>query len=278
MSESKVKLLKQISNTIRLRVLDIVNRTPGGHIGGSNSVTDILTALYYDVLKHDPKKPEWEDRDYLILSKGHCCLALYSILEKIGYIDNSYLDSYCHNGGKLGGHPKKGDAPGIEATTGSLGHGLSIGNGVAMSHKIQKKPNHVYVVLGDGEMNEGSVWEALMFASQQALDNLTIIIDNNKLESLDLTDNILSIEPLSERLVAFGWHVKRIDGHDYEQLLGSMNQTKRVLGKPTAIIADTIKGKGISFMEGVAMWHHRKLKGNEYEVALKELTGKETDA
>jgi transketolase len=271
MCSSKVESLQKIANEIRLRVLDVVYHAPGGHIGGSNSVTDILVALYYEVLKHDPKRPDWEQRDYLILSKGHCCLALYSILEKIGYTDDSYLNSYCHNGGKLGGHPKKGDAPGIEATTGSLGHGLPIGNGLAMAHKLQQKNNHFYVVLGDGEMNEGSVWEGLMFASQQQLDNLTIVIDNNKLESLNQTNNILSIEPLTERLTSFGWNVNRIDGHDFMQLLTAFDIKNKKENVPTAIIADTIKGKGISFMEGVAMWHHRKLKADEYEIALKEL-------
>jgi transketolase len=273
MDADKIKHLQGVSNEIRLKILDVVFHAPGGHIGGSYSVIDILTALYYEVLRHDPKNPEWEGRDYLILSKGHCCLALYAILEKTGYFDFSYLRSYCDNGGKLGGHPKRGDAPGIEATTGSLGHGLSIGNGIAMAYKIQKKSNHIYVVLGDGEMNEGSVWEALMFASQQSLDNLTIIIDNNKLESLDHTNNILSIEPLEERLHSFNWNVKRIDGHNFSDILQALDVKTLKPNKPMAIIADTKKGKGVSFMEGVAMWHHRKLTPDEYEVALKELGG-----
>ena len=264
--------LEDISKEIRLRVLDIVYRTPGGHIGGCYSVTDILVTLYYGVLNHNPKNPKWTDRDYLILSKGHCCLALYSILERCGYFDKTFLEQYSCDGGLLGGHPKKDDAPGIEATTGSLGHGLSIGSGIAWAHKLKNKSNRVFVVLSDGEMNEGSSWEALMFASQKKLDNLTIVIDNNKLESLDLTDNILSNEPLDERLEAFGWSVKRVNGNKHSEILGAIVPELHQPGKPIAIVADTIKGKGVSFMEGNAMWHYRKLKPNEYEIAVEELT------
>jgi transketolase len=273
MQITDTRKLDEISSKIRLKVLDVVYKTPGGHIGGSYSVTDILVSLYFNTMKHDPKRPEWSDRDYLILSKGHCCLALYSVLEEYGYFNEEYLQSYCHNGGLLGGHPKKGDAPGIEATTGSLGHGLSIGAGIALSHKIKGKSNRIFVVMGDGEMNEGSVWEALMFAPQQKLNNLTVIIDNNKLESLDLTNNILSIEPLEERLASFGWDVRRVDGHNHSELVKSLNNSKEGCHKPIAIIADTVKGKGVSFMENIAMWHHRKIKPEEYEVALKELGG-----
>jgi len=264
--------LEDISAEIRLKVLDIVYKTPGGHIGGCYSVTDILVTLYYGVLNHNPKNPKWTDRDYLILSKGHCCLALYSILERCGYFDKTFLEQYSFDGGLLGGHPKKDDAPGIEATTGSLGHGLSIGTGIAWAHKLKNKSNRVFVVLSDGEMNEGSSWEAMMFASQQKLDNLTIVIDNNKLESLDLTDNILSNEPLDERLEAFGWSVKRVNGNKHSEILGAIVPELHQPGKPIAIVADTIKGKGVSFMEGNAMWHYRKLKPNEYEIAVEELT------
>jgi len=266
-----IKELNKISSKIRLKVLDIVYKTPGGHIGGSYSVTDILVSLYCSVMRHNPKNADWIDRDYLILSKGHCCLALYSILEEVGYFDKTFLQSYCQDGGLLGGHPKKGDAPGIEATTGSLGHGLSIGCGIALAHKIKKKTNRIFVVMGDGETNEGSVWEGLMFASQQKLDNLTVIIDNNKLESLDFTNNILSIEPLEERLTSFGWDVRRVDGHNHSELLKSFSISKKGSNKPIAVIADTIKGKGVSFMENIAMWHHRKLKLEEYKIAKKEL-------
>jgi transketolase len=273
MNSTNIGELEKISLEIRLKILDIVYKTPGGHIGGSYSVTDILVALYYNTMKHDPKNADWIDRDYLILSKGHCCLALYSILEASGYFDETFLQSYCHDGGLLGGHPKKGDAPGIEATTGSLGHGLSIGCGIALAHKIKEKSNRIFVVMGDGEMNEGSVWEGLMFASQQKLNNLTIVIDNNKLESLDLTNNILSIEPLEDRLTSFGWDVRRVDGHNHDELCKSLSSYASTTDKPIAIVADTIKGKGVSFMENVPMWHHRKLKPEEYQIAFQELGG-----
>ena len=271
MKLNDLNTLEDISKEIRLRILDIVFATPGGHIGGCYSVADILVTLYYGVLNHDPKNSKWPDRDFLILSKGHCCLALYSILEKCGYFDKNFLEQYSCNGGLLGGHPKKDDAPGIEATTGSLGHGLSIGSGVAWAHKMKKKSNRVFVVLSDGEMNEGSTWEALMFASQQRLNNLTIVIDNNKLESLDLTDNILSNEPLDKRLEAFGWSVKRVNGNNHGEILTAINPELHQEGKPIAIVADTIKGKGVSFMESNSMWHYRKLKPDEYKIAKKEL-------
>jgi transketolase len=271
MKIGNIKELRKVSSEVRLKVLDVVYKTPGGHIGGSYSVIDILVVLYYNIMKHDPKNSGWIDRDYLILSKGHCCLALYAVLEKTGYFNETFLQSYCHNGGLLGGHPKKGDAPGIEATTGSLGHGLSIGCGIALAHKISTKTNRIFVIMGDGEMNEGSVWEGLMFASQQKLNNLTIVIDNNRLESLDLTNNILSIEPLEERLTSFGWNVARVDGHNHGELCKSLSTLFNTQDKPVAIIADTTKGKGVSFMENVPMWHHRKLKDDEYKNAKLEL-------
>ncbi|MDC0553473.1 transketolase [Candidatus Pseudothioglobus singularis] len=274
MKLTDLNTLEDISKEIRLRILDIVFTTPGGHIGGCYSVADILVTLYYGVLNHDPKNSKWPDRDFLILSKGHCCLALYSILEKCGYFNKNFLEQYSCNGGLLGGHPKKDDAPGIEATTGSLGHGLSIGTGIAWAHKIKKKSNRVFVVLSDGEMNEGSTWEALMFASQQRLNNLTIVIDNNKLESLDLTDNILSNEPLDKRLEAFGWSVKRVNGHKHDEIFTAINPELHHKEKPIAIVADTIKGKGVSFMEGSPKWHYRKLKLDEYKVAQDELKRK----
>jgi transketolase len=260
-----------ISSSIRLKILDIVKKAPGGHIGGCYSVTDILVSIYFGLINHDPKNPNWPNRDYLILSKGHCCLALYTILEKCGYFNKSVIEQYSCNGGLLGGHPKRGDVPGIEATTGSLGHGLSIAAGIAWAHKMNKKTNRVFVVLSDGEMNEGSSWEALMFASQHKLDNLTIIIDNNKLESLDLTNNILSNEPLDERLNSFGCSVSRVNGHIHSEIIEAAAPNAHQSGKPIAIVADTIKGKGVSFMENNSKWHYRKLKGNEYEIAKEEL-------
>ncbi len=263
--------LESLSREIRLKILDIVFYSGGGHIGGSYSVTDILVTLYHEILKHDPKNAEWSERDFLIFSKGHCCLALYTVLNQCNYFSDALLDSYSKDGGKLGGHPKKGDAPGIEATTGSLGHGLAIANGIALSLKLKNKMNRVFTVMSDGEMNEGSVWESIMFAVQHKLDNLVLIVDNNNQISLDKLTNILSVEPLDKRFESFGWSVKRINGHDHSEIIDSLKSIPIETGKPTVLVADTIKGKGVSFMEGVTKWHYRGPNDEEYELAKREL-------
>ena len=263
--------LEALSRDIRLKILDIVYKAGGGHIGGCFSVTDILVTLYHRILKHEPSKPDWEDRDFLIFSKGHCCLALYTVLNQCNYFSDRLLKEYSQNGSNLGGHPKKGDAPGIEATTGSLGHGLAIANGIALSAKIKNKDNKVFTVMSDGEMNEGSVWESIMFASQQKLDNLTLIVDNNNQISLDKLSNILSVEPLDQRFKSFGWSVSRVDGHSHNAILNALKKTPKEIEKPLVVIADTIKGKGVSFMEGVTKWHYRGPTDQEYRMAKEEI-------
>ena len=263
--------LEALSRDIRLKILNIVYKSGGGHIGGSYSVTDILVTLYHRILKHDPLRPDWDERDFLIFSKGHCCLALYTVLNQCNYFSEDLLKEYSQNGSNLGGHPKKGDAPGIEATTGSLGHGLAIANGIALSTKIKNKANRVFTVMSDGEMNEGSVWESIMFASQQKLDNLILIVDNNNQISLDKLSNILSVEPLDKRFKSFGWFVSRVDGHNHNELLSVLNELPKEKDKPTVIIADTIKGKGVSFMEGVTKWHYRGPSEEEFRIAKKEI-------
>ena len=263
--------LPEISRSIRKQILEIIYIAKGGHIGGCYSVTDILVTLYFSIIKHNPSDPSWEDRDYVILSKGHCCLALYTVLNQSGYFDKSLLNTYSKNGGRLGGHPKIGDAPGIEATTGSLGHGLGIGNGIALATKLKRRSNKIFVVMSDGELNEGSVWESIMFAAQNKLDNLVAIVDNNNQISLDKLDNILSVEPLDKRFESFNWSVIRLNGHDFDELEKGLNQIPRETGKPLFIIADTIKGKGVSFMEGVTKWHYRGPDDKEYQAAKEEL-------
>ena len=263
--------LKKIATEMRLVILDLVKSAKGGHIGGSYSVIEILTVLYHRVMRYRIDEPNWELRDRLILSKGHCCMALYSMLYSIGMISEETIYSYYQNGSKLGGHPKLGDVNGIEATTGSLGHGLALGLGMGLAHQLDDNPTHIYIVLGDGEMNEGSVWESLMAAPQQKLLNVTIIIDSNKLESLDSVENILSIEPLGERLESFGWRVSEVDGQDCQQLIDAFESKTQYDTAPHAIIAHTQKGAGVSFMEGVSMWHHRPVKLEEYEQAKSEL-------
>lgn len=250
----------------------MVIKAKGGHLGGAFSVLEILVALYLGgVLRYDPKRPEWEERDRLILSKGHSCMALYNVLARAGYFPIEMLDEYCEEGGILAGHPEHDMVPGVEATTGSLGHGLPIAVGLTMGAKLTRKDWKVYCILGDGECNEGSVWEAFMAGPQFKLHNLVAIIDSNKLESLDLVENILSIEPLGERLRNFGWDVHEVDGHDIAQLLTVLRSTPKVTEKPTAIVAHTIKGRGVDFMEGVAKWHHRKLTTEEAQASRTQI-------
>ena len=262
--------IKDVALEIRKNVFKMACRANGGHIAPAFSVTDIIAELYFDeILRYDAKNPFWEDRDFLILSKGHGVLALYSALAMTGYFPMEELSTFCHINSRLGSLAKAGSVPGIEATTGSLGHGLSYGVGIALANKIDNKDNKVYVILGDGECQEGSVWEGIMSASHHQLDNLTIIIDNNKLQAMDSVDNIMSINEFSSKLSAFGLDVIEIDGHDFNELHEAF--CKKVIDRPKAIIANTIKGKGISFMENIPIWHYRIPNEQEMEIALKEL-------
>lgn len=260
-----------LSKKIRRYVLDIVYRTKSAHIGSSLSVVEILVSLYFKVLKNAPAKSDAANRDRFILSKGHSCPALYAVLTERGFINEEDLKSFAINGGVLGQHPDRDLSKGIEVSTGSLGHGLSIGVGMALAAKKDGKDHKVYVLMSDGELNEGSVWEAVMFASHHNLDNLIAIVDCNKIQALGNTKDVINLEPLFEKWLSFGWDVKEIDGHDYSQLFetfGGVPFTKR---KPSVIIANTIKGKGISFMEGKLLWHYRSPNDEEYKTALKEL-------
>jgi transketolase len=213
-----------IADQIRLRIINMVVRANGGHLGGSFSVLEILVALYLGgILRHSPANPGWEQRDRFILSKGHSCMALYNVLAEAGYFSRESLETYCEEGSIFAGHPEHDLVPGVEATTGSLGHGLPISVGLAMGAKLTKQDGRVYCILGDGECNEGSVWEAFMAGPQFKLNNLVAIIDSNKLESLDRVENILSIEPLGDRLTSFGWDVVQIDGHDFEEIFKALD-------------------------------------------------------
>ena len=265
------KALALKANELRLNILEMVIAAGGGHIGGSFSVIDILTALYLRVLRHDPENPEWSERDRLVFSKGHCCLALYNVLAECGYFPRENLQRYCVDDGLLAGHPERELVPGAEATTGSLGHGLPIAVGMAIARQLDDGGHRIFCVLGDGECNEGSVWEALMAGAQYNLDCLTAIVDSNKLESLGRVTDILSIEPLGDRLQAFGWAVREIDGHDMDEILGALEALPFEPGKPSAIVAHTVKGKGVSFMENQTPWHYRGPNAEEAVVARREL-------
>ena len=263
--------LERIASRLRQDILDMVIRANGGHIGGSFSVIDILTVLYMNILKHSPQNPSWELRDRLLFSKGHSCLALYTVLAECGYFNKKRLEEYAIDGGSFAGHPEREFIPGVEITAGSLGHGHSLGVGIALAGQIDKKDYRVFIVSSDGELNEGSTWEAIMSASQYNLANLTLIIDYNKYISLGKINSIMSIDPLKERLESFGWAVSEIDGHNMSEIVTCLDNLPLQEDKPSAIIANTIKGKGVSFMENVSMWHFRAPDINEAKVAKQEL-------
>ena len=263
--------LEKIASGLRLEILDMAIRAKGGHIGGAFSVIDTLTVLYMNILNHDPQNPSWESRDRLLFSKGHSCLALYTVLAECGYFKKQLLEKYAVDEGAFAGHPEREFIPGVEITAGSLGHGHSLGVGMALAGKIDSKDYRVFVVSSDGELNEGSTWEAIMSASQYNLDNLTIIIDYNKYISLGTINSIMNIDPLKKRFESFGWAVNEIDGHNMGEIVSSLEKIPYNKDKPSAIIANTIKGKGVSFMENVPMWHFRAPSPEEAILARKEL-------
>ena len=267
--KKQIKSLELTSKKLRRRILNVATGK-GGHIGGSFSALDIILTLYKNVLNINLEDPKWSERDRFILSKGHCSLALYAVLEEIGFLEPNELDNYTLKGSRLAGHAEHFEIPAIEMTTGSLGHGISCAAGMALAAKISGNNWKVFCVVGDGECNEGSVWETLLFAAQQNLKNLIIIVDNNKMESLDLTKNILSIEPLAEKFTSFNFEVREIDGHNYKEIFVALT-TQPKFNKPVIIVANTVKGKGVSFMENTAMWHYRAPNEAELKNGLAEL-------
>lgn len=263
-------MIDNIALKIRQEVFKMACNANGGHIASAFSIADIIAELYFNkILRYDAKKPQWDNRDIFILSKGHGVLALYAALSMAGFFPKEELLTYCRMGTKLGGLAKLGSVPGIEATTGSLGHGLSFGVGIALANKVNKSTSKVYVLLGDGECEEGSVWEAFMSIIHHSLKNLITIIDYNKLQAMDSLENIMSIKGLTKRLEAFGFLVENINGHNYEEIEKVLK--KRDCDKPKVIIANTVKGKGISFMENVPIWHYRIPNEEEMKIALSEL-------
>jgi transketolase len=234
-------------------------------------MVDILTVLYYTFLRIDPRNPQDPDRDRFILSKGHGGVALYAVLADKGFFDRQHLATHGRRGTILGGHPDMHKVPGVEASTGALGHGLSFASGIALAGKKDKKNYRVVVVLGDGECQEGSVWEAALFAPQHKLDNLTVIIDHNKLQAMDKLENIIGLDPLTEKWESFGWAVEEVDGHNISALQALFAKLPFKRGKPSLVIAHTVKGKGISFMENVPIWHYRQPGPEEMKKACEEL-------
>src|SRR5437660_2922820 len=264
--------LKRLANRLRIDIVKMIGAAGSGHPGGSLSEVELLSALYFRVLRHNPNDPNWPDRDRFILSKGHGCPALYAVLAEAGYLDHSVLSTLRKLGSPLQGHPDKRFLPVLEANTGSLGQGISIGIGMALAARLDKKDYHTFVMVGDGEIQEGQNWEAAMFASFHKLGNLTLIVDYNHQQLDGFLKDILDPAPLREKFAAFGWNAVEIDGHDFAQVIPALEKARaNKTDKPTAIVADTIKGKGVSFMENNPKWHGVAPKKEEVEAALKEL-------
>ena len=269
--ENSNKQIKVVARIIREHALRMTHNTNASHIGSCLSMADILATLYYNILNIRPQEPLWPDRDRFILSKGHGAAILYAILAESGFFPIDWLNKYYQDGSPLAGHATSHHVPGIEISTGSLGHGLPFGCGMSLRGKREHKSYRVFVLLSDGEMNEGSNWEAILFAPQHKLDNLVIIIDYNKLQGFGAVKDVLDLSPLADKLRAFRWSVREVDGHDIKQLQSTMQNIPFEPGKPSAIIAHTIKGKGVSFMENQLAWHYKSPNIEQLEVALAEL-------
>ncbi len=267
--EATVNKLKAKARQLRIDSVKLVYQAGSGHPGGSLSGADIMSVLFYHHMKYDPKRPDWPDRDRFILSKGHCTPLLYSVFADVGYFPKEELVTY-RRLGRLTGHPNP-KLPGVEIATGSLGQGLSVGHGMALAGRLDKKDNYVYVLLGDGELNEGQVWEAAMSAAQYKSDHLIAIVDNNKVAQDNMTANLKGVEPIDKKFEAFGWQVYRIDGHNIGAILDTITAAKKTSGKPVVIVADTIKGKGVSFMENQPGWHGKAPNEEMFNKAIAEL-------
>ncbi|MDD5146099.1 MAG: transketolase [Candidatus Pacebacteria bacterium] len=269
-SSKKIKDLKKTAQRARCLMTEALICAGCGHPGGAFSSIDVMVVLYFAVMKIDSENPKDENRDRFILSKGHSSVALYTVLYLKGFIDKETLLSFRQDNSCLSGHPDMTKVPGVEMSTGSLGHGLSVGIGLAYAAKMDKKNYRTFVLMGDGETQEGSVWEAAMFASHYKLDNLMAIIDRNKIQIDGFTEDVMSLEPYVSKWRSFGWEVKEISGHDVEKLIPVLNSIPLRKNKPTLIIAHTVKGKGISFMENKVEWHGKALEGKNAEIARNE--------
>ena len=274
MTELEIKQLKTIACKVRMGVVESTHAAKCGHPGGSLSATDMFTYLYFKELNVDPANPKWEDRDRFVLSKGHCAPGLYAALAHRGFFPVEDLLTLRKVGSYLQGHPNMNSVPGVDMSTGSLGQGISTACGMALSAKLQNKAHRVYTLLGDGEIQEGQVWEAAMFASHYHLDNLCVIVDNNGLQIDGEVAKVMSPYPIDEKFRAFGFHVEVIDGHDFAAIDAAMNTAKTVKGQPCAIIMRTVKGKDVSFMENNAGWHGVAPNDAQYEQAMAELNQK----
>ncbi len=259
---------RKLAKNIRIDTIKMVNKGGSSHIGSVLSIVDILAVLYGEIMNYDAKNPALQLRDRFILSKGHAGAGVYAVLAEVGFFDKAELLKHCQNGSRFGGHVSHIGVPGVELSTGALGHGLPVGAGMALRAKLDNLNYKVFVVLGDGELDEGSNWEALMFAAHKKLNNLCVVIDRNNLQSMDSTENTLALEPLAEKIQAFGWKVQEVDGHDHIALHKAFNASTST---PLCIIANTIKGKGVSYMENSIEWHYKTPKDNQFKQAISEL-------
>lgn len=266
-----IKELNQIAKKVRKGIIDAIYSGNSGHPGGSLSIADIITVLYFNEMNINPEKPKDENRDRLVLSKGHCAPALYSALANRGYFDVKELKTLRNIESRLQGHPDMKNIPGVDMTTGSLGQGLSAANGMAIAGKLDNKKYRVYCILGDGEIEEGQIWEAAMAANKYKLDNLCVIVDNNNLQIDGTIEEVMSSYPIDEKFKSFGFQIINIDGNDIEEIIKAFEVARNVKGKPTCIIAKTIKGKGVSFMENKTEWHGKAPNEEQYIEAIKEL-------
>ena len=271
MEKAKLEMLKEKALNIRLGALEGIYSASSGHPGGSLAIADILSYLYFSEMNVNPENPADPDRDRLVLSKGHTAPGLYAALAEKGYFDKSLLSTLRKFGSILQGHPDMKHIPGIDMSTGSLGQGFSAANGIALAGKIDKKDYRVYAILGDGESEEGQIWEAAMFGAHYKLDNLCAIVDNNGLQIDGKVTEVMNPTPLDEKFLAFGWNVYTIDGHNFDEIADALEKAKTVKGKPTAIIANCVKGKGVSFMENQVGWHGSAPNKEQYEQAIAEL-------
>lgn len=272
MENNKLLGLKRLANSVRFGIIEGVYNAACGHPGGSLSIADILTYLYFEEMNVDPKNPKWDDRDRFVLSKGHTAPALYATLAERGFFEKEELKTLRKTASRLQGHPDMKGVPGVDMSTGSLGLGISAACGMALSAKINSKDYRVYTVVGDGESEEGQVWEAAMFAAHYKLDNLVCVIDWNGLQIDGPVAEVMNPTPHDKKFEAFGWHVISIDGHNFDEISAAFAEARTVKGKPTAIIAKTVKGKGVSYMENACEWHGQAPKEDLYRVAIADLT------
>ena len=272
---SNFKDSEKLANNIRKHAVTMTSLGNSSHIGSILSIADILAVLYNSVLKYNSNDPKWIERDRFILSKGHAGAGVYAVLAESGFIPLDKLKTHYQDGSDLSGHVSHKGVSGVEFSTGSLGHGLPVACGMALAAKINKKKYRVFSLLSDGECNEGSNWEATLFAAHHKLDNLTVIIDRNRLQSIYSTEDTLALEPFAEKWKSFGWDFIEIDGHNHNEIFQSSKKKDNLAGKPICIIANTIKGNGVSFMENNTLWHYRSPQGDEYKLAMEELKKKD---